>query len=242
MEHGKRPVVCSTGRPSLGQDADRALFAESAGTCLICNNTLFPSDPKRMKSISIAERAHVVAHSDDGPRADPGMPQDLRDDPSNLVLLCPSCHTKADKDPESHPADVLLRAKAARRNAISLIGGTPCFSSRAESRRAVGKLLLKNRVAFREMGPNSEDGAVASDEHATLWSECVLREIVPNNRLIVAIVEINEDLAADEEIEIAELLRHHTDALENKHLGRLLAGPAPRFPEQAELLFKDVRA
>nr|WP_243437615.1 HNH endonuclease [Streptomyces sp. FH025] len=193
-----------------------------------------------MKSISIAERAHVVAHSDDGPRADPGIPQELRDDPSNLVLLCPSCHTKADKDPDSYPADVLIKAKEARRKAISLIGGTPLFSSRTEARKAVRKLLLKNRVAFREKGPDPESGAVESEELAAVWSECVLREITPNNRLIVAIAEINEDLATDGEIEIIELLRHHTDALESKHLGNPLIGPAPRFPSQAELLFKDI--
>ncbi|MFD4654699.1 hypothetical protein ACFWP2_03610 [Kitasatospora sp. NPDC058444] len=145
----------------------------------------------------------------------------------------------ADKDPDGYPTEVLMGAKVARKQAVSLIGGTPFFASRPQARRAVKKILRKNRIAFRENGPNPETGGIESSERAEIWSDCVLREIVPNNRLIVAIVEINEGLATDDEIDAAELLRNHTDALERKHLGHPLLGPSPRFPLQIELLFED---
>ncbi|MFJ5219917.1 HNH endonuclease [Streptomyces sp. NPDC088354] len=196
-------------------------------------------DPKRKRSISIAERAHVVAHSDEGPRANSEIPQEQRDDPSNIVLLCPNCHTKVDKAPEGYPAEYLLRAKESRRQAVALIGGTPSFLTRADAHRAVKRILLKNRLSFQEKGPDPENGNIESRERAAVWSSCVINEIVPNNRLIVALVEINEDLAFEGEIEVAEILRQHTDALESKHLGEALLGPAPRFPSGVEMLFAE---
>jgi 5-methylcytosine-specific restriction endonuclease McrA len=223
----------------LGQDADRALFAESAGTCLLCNTTLFPADPKRKRSIPIAERAHIIAHSDDGPRADLDTSQKFRDSPANIVLLCPNCHTKIDKAPESYPAESLLKAKNARQQAISYIGGTPIFSTRSDARKAAQRILLRNLTSFKTKGPNPETGGVESREQATVWSDCVLNEIVPNNRLLVALVEVNADLATAEEMETAELLRQHTNALESKHKGKFILGPAPRFPERTEALFSE---
>ncbi|MFE4540343.1 HNH endonuclease [Streptomyces scopuliridis] len=232
-------MACTSGRPTLGQDADRALFAESAGTCLLCNTTLFPSDPKRKRSIPIAERAHIVAHSDDGPRADSGISQPDRDSPSNIVLLCPNCHTKVDKAPESYPADYLTKAKEARKQAVSRIGGTPSFSSRMEARKAARRILLRNRILFETKGPDPITGSTGSREKAAVWSSCILNEIVPNSRLLVALIEVNEDLATAEEMETAELLRQHTDALESKHKGEPLLGPAPRFPARAEKIFTE---
>ncbi|MDX3854158.1 HNH endonuclease [Streptomyces sp. AK02-01A] len=232
-----RIVACKSGRPTLSDDADRALFAESAGTCLLCNTTLFPKDPKRKRSIPIAERAHIIAHSDDGPRADATVSQKLRDAPSNIILLCPTCHTKVDKAPEGYPTEDLLKAKKNRAQAISQIGGTSSFSSRAEARRAVERLLMRNRIAFRENGPDPETGAVASREQAEAWTDCVLREIVPNNRLVEAIVDVNAELTAPGEKETAELLRQHTNALERKHQGEPVIAPAPRFPQDTVELF-----
>ncbi|MEW2118447.1 HNH endonuclease [Streptomyces sp. NPDC005474] len=232
-----RIVACKSGRPKISDDADRALFAESAGTCLLCNTTLFPEDPKRKRSIPIAERAHIIAHSDDGPRADATVSQELRDAPSNIILLCPNCHTKVDKAPGGYPTEDLLQAKRTRAQAVSQIGGTPSFSSRTEARRAVERLLMRNRIAFRENGPDPQNGAVASREQAEAWTDCVLGEIVPNNRLIEAILDVNTELTTPIERETAELLRQHTNALERKHLGEPVIGPAPRFPQHAEDLF-----
>ncbi len=232
-------MVCTQGRPSFAQDVDRALFAESAGTCLLCNTTLFPSDPKRKKSISIAERAHIVAHSDKGPRANTEVAQESRSDPANIVLLCPNCHTKVDKAPGSYPPEGLIRAKKARQQAVYAIGGTASFSTRSDVRKAAQRILLRNRALFREKGPDPETGAIASRDRAAAWSNAVLNEIVPNNRLLVALVEVNEDLATADEMEVIELLRQHTNALESKHRGEPLLGPAPRFPKQVEALFRD---
>lgn len=45
----------------------------------------------------LGEEAHIVAQEDGGPRADPQMPAHSRDEYPNLILLCPTDHTRIDK-------------------------------------------------------------------------------------------------------------------------------------------------
>jgi hypothetical protein len=60
-------------------------------------------DPERV----IGKICHIVASSDDGPRGDPMFPQDRRDEPDNLILLCGVHHDMIDVHPNTHTvADV----------------------------------------------------------------------------------------------------------------------------------------
>lgn len=231
-------MVCKFGRPKLSSDQDRQLFAESAGTCLLCTTSLFPEAPSRKRSIPVAERAHIVAHSDDGPRADPALTDAERSHPENLVLLCPTCHTKVDKAPDAYPTALLRRLKQNRREAVARIGGTPVFPDRAAARAAAKQVLERNVLLFEQYGPDPEHGGTKSTEAAGVWAERVVSEIVPNNRVLIALVEVNSSLATSDDRVAAELLRQHTDDRERKHLGEDgITGPAARFPKAASQLF-----
>ena len=128
--------------------------------------------------------------------------------------------------------------KKKRCQIIDAIGGSSSFRSRGEARLAASLLLDRNRSLFRAYGPSPEDGGTRSIEAASVWAERVLSEIIPNNRLLVAIVEINRDLATPEDREAAELLRQHTDDLERKHQSTgPVTGPAARFPLSVDKLF-----
>src|SRR5665647_1827404 len=58
-------------------------------------------------AIKLAQVAHIVAASTQGPRAGPGATDDSLTSIKNLVLLCPTCHVLVDRAPhhESTPAD-----------------------------------------------------------------------------------------------------------------------------------------
>lgn len=231
-------MACTSGRPKLSDDQDRELFSESAGTCLLCSTSLFPKDPERKRSIPIAERAHIIAHSDDGPRANPILTESERAAPENIALLCPTCHTIVDKAPDEYPVQDLLDAKQARKQLVANIGGAPKFSDATEARKAVQRILIRNRTIFERYGPSPEDGSTKSTETALLWSRRVRTEVIPNNRLILALVDMNSDLASTGDLEASELLRQHTDDLERKHKSKTLEGPASRFPSEVENIFK----
>ncbi|XKK39972.1 hypothetical protein HFP72_03995 [Nocardiopsis sp. ARC36] len=56
--------------------------------------------------------AHITAHGDAGPRADPAIPIDQRNSIDNLLYLCPSCHSRIDKNSGAgYTAEELLDAK-----------------------------------------------------------------------------------------------------------------------------------
>jgi hypothetical protein len=204
---------------------------------LLCNTPLFASGPLRGRSIPIAERAHIVAHSPEGPRGDPTVSAEHLRDPANIVLLCPTCHTKADKEPRAYPSAELLANKARRAGAVALIGGAPIFSSREQARHAVELVLERNGAAFRAFGPDTTDGSLGTTEQAAKWSERALDDIVPGNELIIAIVEMNPHLATSRDRSAAALLRLHTEDLSAKHRGGEITAPALRFPEVAVEIF-----
>lgn len=62
-------------------------------------------------SYIIGEIAHIVARSPDGPRGDPNFPKDKLDKYENLILLCPTCHKKIDKNPDKYPVEMLYKIK-----------------------------------------------------------------------------------------------------------------------------------
>lgn len=231
-------MTCSNGRKPLSKSDERQLFAQSAGTCLLCSTDLFPRSPVSKVSISIGELAHIIAHSDDGPRSSPAMKANERDGPENIVLLCPTCHTIVDKHPQDFPVEQLHLKKGQRKSAIEAIGGTATFNTRESARKAAQTLLRRNRILFEQYGPNPLDGSTDSVESAQAWSTRVIEEIVPNNRFLIALVMVNSDLATESECEAAELLRQHTDSLERKHRDDVLIAPVRRFPQEIESIFQ----
>lgn len=229
-------MACKKGRIKLLVDQDRQLFIDSAGTCLLCQAPLFATSP-RGRSIPVAERAHIVAHSPTGPRGSGTKGSSIVDDPTNLVLLCPTCHTKVDKEPAEYSAEMLFGLKAKRAAAVARVGGVVIYATRADARTAVEELLQQNRETFNQYGPDSDDGSLPTLEAAAKWRELVLTEIVPRNELLVSIVQVNPDLASDPDRLAAEHLRAHTRDLAAKHHGGPLLAPSQKFPKAAEDIF-----
>jgi hypothetical protein len=181
-----------------------------------------------------------VAHSPDGPRGKTASRDPAVDAPTNLVLLCPTCHTLVDKAPDAYPAEMLISHKVRRAAAVARVGGTVKFADRAGARAAVERLLRQNRETFNQYGPDIHDGSLPTVEAAAKWRELVLAEIVPRNELLISIVEVNFDLASDADEIAAEHLRAHTRDLASKHEGGPLIAPSQRFHEAAENIFREV--
>ena len=68
-------------------------FCAFPGCRILCYAEATSEDPAK----PLGEQAHIVAHSDTGPRADPSYPNERRGTYDNLVLICPTHHTQVDK-------------------------------------------------------------------------------------------------------------------------------------------------
>ncbi len=78
-----------------GLSAGRCAFPHCGIECVI---QATPCDPVGL----IGKIAHIVAHSDGGPRGDKTFPVYLRDEYENLILLCPNHHDQVDIQPNTY--------------------------------------------------------------------------------------------------------------------------------------------
>ena len=72
------------------------LWGRAAGRCSKCRKDLYEDETETDDPTLVGENCHIVAASDDGPRADPAMPIEQRDSYANLILLCRNDHKIVD--------------------------------------------------------------------------------------------------------------------------------------------------
>ncbi len=92
----------------------KLLFGFSAGRCAFpgCSTECLREPTAVDGPAVIGKIAHIVAHGDAGPRADPTLPLDKRDCYLNWILLCPTHHDIVDVQPNGHTSAELRKWKA----------------------------------------------------------------------------------------------------------------------------------
>jgi hypothetical protein len=86
------------------QDKDiKLLWGLAAGRCAFpdCRKECILEATAKDSTALIGEIAHIIAHSDKGPRADGSFDQALRNSYGNLILLCPNHHEQVDVHPNT---------------------------------------------------------------------------------------------------------------------------------------------
>ena len=74
------------------------VMARSGGKCELCGVRIIEDDR------IIGEIAHIRGDKPGSARYDKNMSENERNSPENLILLCPTCHTRVDKHPEKYTA------------------------------------------------------------------------------------------------------------------------------------------
>ena len=94
--------------------AEKEVVARAGGMCELCG-TRVVEDNKLIGEIS-----HIRGHKPDSARYDENMSESERESPENLILLCPTCHTRIDKLPEKYTAEHLLDMRDRHLNKLEL--------------------------------------------------------------------------------------------------------------------------
>ena len=100
---------------SISPSTKHLLWVKAAGRCAFpdCRASLIAESTDRDPSVPVGEMAHIVAQSEErGPRHEFEVPGGDRDGYKNLVLLCPVCHTKIDRQSKTYTVERLLQIKA----------------------------------------------------------------------------------------------------------------------------------
>lgn len=99
------------------------LWGKSAGRCQYegCNKPLF-LDSLTKAEFNIAYIAHIIADKPKGPRGDAKLSVKLKDNLSNLMLMCDEHHRLIDReDAEGHPVERLREMKRKHEERIELL-------------------------------------------------------------------------------------------------------------------------
>lgn len=118
----------ATGRYNTDDLTKRVVWTQAAGHCELCGTDLM-YDYRAGKPMNWGEVAHILPASPKGPRGradhDEAKAESLTNDPANLMLLCPGCHDKIDRDADGYPESDLSGLHQAYLERIRLAATTP---------------------------------------------------------------------------------------------------------------------
>ena len=223
-------MPCYRGEANPDRHTMLRLFADSGGYCQRpeCANRLFVDTGT--KNIHIAEMAHIIAAGGNGPRADAAVTQADKGAYENLILLCANCHTTIDKSPADFPENMIREWKRKHVERINSLFGAVEYSDRVSARKAIESALAENRAVFDQYGPHNDYRQDPESEFAKVWQRKMRSIILPNNRRILVILDVNRSHLNESEKKTLEAFRQHIDDLEAKHIGEDTGDVASRFP------------
>lgn len=98
---------------SIKQKERDVLCTKSGNRCAMpdCRAVLVKDAVNTDRASLIAEAAHIKGENPGSARYDLNMADEERNSYENLILLCPSCHTKIDKQPGVFPVSLLQQYK-----------------------------------------------------------------------------------------------------------------------------------
>lgn len=217
------------GRKKIDEADLKKLWGRAAGRCALCGNDLLPllgSQPD-----VIGEMAHVIGYKKDAARGCAKRQYDNSYD--NLILLCPTCHTKVDKAPKHFSVKTLKSKKREWEDKVARKLDVEAYKSLRPLCRVISKILIENYEIWKEYGPESK---VAADNPlsnmAKYWELRKLDTIVPNNRRIIGMLEASREILPKKLFELACKFKEHALMFEQNCYAPI--DNATRFPIEFE--------
>jgi len=224
---------------SISTRVQRKLLAASGGFCgnPSCHRNLFDFfETGEVKSIE--ELAHIIGHKIKGPRGDDDLPLNERDEFDNIILLCPTCHTVIDKNPQLYSVDTIKRWKQEHQQSIEDLFITPKFDTREKARNYLQPILMENKAIFDRFGPYSKNAASNPMATELEWERQSLRTLIPNNRKIESVISQCLNLLSEGEVEQFIQFKLHREGFEYNKLSGDVNATVPTFPVGFENIFK----
>lgn len=234
-------LTCSqSGRRGrrIARDTVARLLAAGGGFCYRphCPTGFLWHELEDGSAVKLAQVAHIVAASTQGPRGDPDAAETRLTSIGNLVLLCPTCHVIVDGAPEQFTVEVIEDWKRNHEGRVTAALGVRRFSTPDDLRDEVEALLLENRTLWELYGPDSEAARTLSPDAPAAWRREVIRTVIPNNSHLLRLLDENKRLLNAQDQRAVAQFRVHAVALEDRHLGGITNTSAPRFPNEMNSL------
>lgn len=228
----KSCVYRKSRRPIPAKES-HLLWAKSAGHCAYhsCTNRCVDSF-KETGHVLLGEMAHLIAHSEGGPRASYAERSRL-ERYENLILLCPYHHTLVDKAPMDFPPEQLIKWKARLEWHVAEAFDVPEIKTKQDLYKYAYELLNANRLIHDNFGPSSvlARKTPLSNMHG-FWDAKKTEHIIPNNTLIVAAFNRYRNLVPEDELATFRRFESHALAFAASAVDTL--DSVPTFPVEFE--------
>jgi len=111
-------------RAAIPVAQQKIALLKSGNVCAFpnCDRTLLLAETRADGAAVIAELAHIVAASRQGPRGDVELDEESRNLAKNLIVLCPEHHAVIDAQPRTYSVPVLRQMKADHERRIAAAG------------------------------------------------------------------------------------------------------------------------
>lgn len=181
-------------RETIPNNVKRKLWADCAGYCQNpqCNEYLLVVI--KDKVVSLADIAHIIGYSENGPRSEHELAQIIeKNGSSNLLMLCLECHKIVDELEQHFTVEQMMMWKTLHLQRIESLFSVPIFENELELLKEVNDLLDENKSIFESYGPFSKSALEGDSGDAQLvWKRRCLDTIIPNNKRIIDIFERNK--------------------------------------------------
>lgn len=169
------PALKAAGRFHTHPEVRKIVWIRAAGHCELCGIDL-TRDYRVGKEMDWGEVAHIMPASPKGPRAqgEHGAAEAmvLTNDTDNLILACPNCHEKIDRDADGYPKEDLSGLHTAFLKRIQLAAEAP------DSGKALGLIFLSEHFATQNDIRNRDLLVAMSSEGLSAIDEPI-REVLP---------------------------------------------------------------
>lgn len=175
-------------RERINENVKRKIIAESMGKCMNseCQVDLFSQDG------DIIEKAHIIPYCD---TADNSY--------ENLIILCPNCHTKFDKNNAFSSEEVRLWKKI-RRDELEKFFGRK-YSSFLELKNEIQPLLIENKSIYENYYLEGERELWDKFEPILLVNNRKIKKMLENN---LALIQSSTNDAYSNQKFVRQLLLH----------------------------------
>ena len=231
---------------AISEKSIKLLWSNAAGRCSFtdCNVRLTVEQAARSAPHTLGEMAHIKGKNMGSNRYDDAQTYKQRDSYENLILLCPNHHTLIDKteNEETFSVDVLLKMKSEHETGISRRLDTVQISDVEELKDQIAICLAENHQAWLQYGPLSENARKNphSDEIYAIWLSERLSTIVPNNRVIVGLLNDYRKLLGRPAQGIVSQFLSHAKSYEKWVNDEIPYQAVLRFPTEFEKLIAGI--
>jgi hypothetical protein len=200
---------------SISSKNQKVIWGQSAGICSICKKKLIQTIANESLE-PLGEIAHIEGENEGSKRYNPAQTIADRNDPKNLILLCPSDHTLIDRDDITYTVPVLYDLK--EKHILFVLNATKAELQNVTfaELQVIVSYLVSNNTSF---------DVSTSFDHVTPKEKIDKNKLSNSNASLIAmgmtrVKQVKEYLNTNPDVDFSERLRSRLSEYYNEEKGR----------------------